>query len=328
MGSMSLASRYLIPFASVGSDGCTRALETLQLPYLNKLLQRMTLRSTDAGDEYTLSPPHERAWANHLGLCADNGKTPWAAHTLSLLPALSKAYGYQSGQAWAYITPCFWHVGVDQIQMLHPDGLKLSEADSRTVLEAVRPYFAEDGITLHYYSPTRWYAHSLLFEGLATASTDRVVGRNVNAWMSEGAQAAPLRRLQNEMQMLLYTHAVNDARQAAGQLPVNSFWVSGAGALAAPVAARPHITVLDALREPALQESWDCWSGAWQQLDSTVIKDLHDKAASGQRIDLTLCGERAAQHWQTFAPSMAQQFSTLLGNYLGLKPKEIWHKQL
>jgi hypothetical protein len=29
------------------------------------------------------------------------------------------------------------------------------------------------------------------------------------------------------MQMLLYTHAFNDRRQAAGHMPVNSFWVSG-----------------------------------------------------------------------------------------------------
>jgi hypothetical protein len=311
---------YLIPFAAVGSEACARAWEGLQLPHLDKLMQRIRLTGSDEGDEYTLSPPHERALAKAAGLWNDDGKTPWAAHVLSS----SNAFGYVAGQAWAQITPCFWHVGVDQVQMLHPDALHLSEEDSRTVLEAVRPYFAEDGIALHYDSPTRWYAQSSLFDGLATASLDRVVGRNVNAWMPEGAQAAPLRRLQNEMQMLLYTHAVNDRRQAAGQLAVNSFWVSGAGALQATALKPSDMQVIDNLRTPALHEDWAAWSAAWQQLDNSVIKDLADKAWRGEPLKLTLCGERAAQHWESFQPSLKRRFTSLLG----LQPNKIMHRQL
>jgi hypothetical protein len=306
-------SHYLIPFASVGSDGCQHAWKTLQLPYLDKLLQHMALTSTDTADEYTLSPPHERAAAQQLGLWTQNGCTPWAAHEL----AGSQAYGYQAGQAWAFITPCFWHVGVDQIQMLHPESLQLSEADSRAVLEAVRPYFAEDGIGLHYDSPTRWLAQSPLFEDLATASLDRVVGRNVNAWMPEGPRGAPLRRLQNEMQMLLYTHPVNDARQAAGQLAVNSFWVSGAGSLAndRPAPTLDNFAVLDNLRTPALHENWDCWSGAWQQLDATVFKDLNTPALGTQPFSITLCGERSAQRWSSVKPSLWTDMTRFLRRF-------------
>ena len=315
---------YLIPLASVGSEGRARAWDSLQLPHLDKLLERMALQPVDVADEYTLSPPHERALAQHMGLWAGDGKTPWAAHELSN----SQAFGYQNSQAWATITPCFWHVGVDQIQMLHPDGLHLTEEDSRTVLEAVRPYFAEDGIMLHYDSPTRWFVQSPLFDGLATASLDRVVGRNVNAWMPEGAQAAPLRRLQNEMQMLLYTHPVNDRRQAAGLLAVNSFWVSGAGALPADIPAQPSITVLDDLHTPALHENWDSWSAAWQQLDSTVLKDLSDKAWRGERFELILCGERAAQHWRSFSPTLAQRLKHPFIRLLGQQPERNLLNQL
>jgi hypothetical protein len=314
---------YLIPFAAVGSEGSAQAWDALALPHLGKLLQRMALQHTDAGDEYTLSAPHERVLAKQLGLWAGDGHTPWAAQTLSA----SQACGYQAGQAWAQITPCSWHVGTDQIQMLHPDGLQLSEAESREVLAVMQPYFTEDGISLHYDSPTRWYAHSPLFDGLATASLDRVVGRNVNAWMPEGAKAAPLRRLQNEMQMLLYTHAFNDRRQAAGQLPVNSFWVSGAGALPAGVAvpATPlTMTVLDTLRTPALHKDWASWSAAWQQLDSTVLKDLSEQAWRGEPLSITFCGERAAQHWQSIQPSLVQRFTSLFTS----KPNKIERKQL
>ncbi len=315
---------YLIPFAAVGSEACARAVAGLQLPHLDKLMQRMALHSTDAADEYTLSPPHERAYAQQLGLWTQDGKTPWAAHALASSPTLSQAFAYQAGQAWAQITPCFWHVGTEQVQMLHPEGLELSEAESREVLAIMQPYFAEDGITLHYDSLTRWYAQSPLFAGLATASLDRVVGRNVNAWMSEGAQAAPLRRLQNEMQMLLYTHAINDRRQAAGHMPVNSFWVSGAGALPTQTTPQSELTVLDDLRTPALHEDWAAWAAAWQKLDATILKDLSDQAWRGELVNLILCGERAAQHWQSFQPSAKQR---LLGLF-GRKPNRIQHEQL
>jgi hypothetical protein len=311
---------YLIPFASVGSEACARAVAGLPLPHLDKLMQRMALQGQDVGDEYTLSPPHERALARNLDLWTQDGKTAWAAHALSL----SKAFGYQAGQAWAQITPCFWHVGTDQVQMLNPEDLQLSEAESREVLAIMQPYFAEDGITLHYDAPTRWYAHSPLFDNLATASLDRVVGRNVNAWMPEGAQAAPLRRLQNEMQMLLYTHAFNDRRQAAGHMPVNSFWVSGAGALPGAAAKAVDMQVLDDLRTPALHEDWAQWAVVWQKLDATILKDLSEQAWRGELVNITLCGERAAQHWQRFQPSAKQRFLSIFGH----KPNRIWHKQL
>lgn len=314
---------YLIPFASVGSEPCAQAWAALQLPHLTKLMQRMALHSSDMGDAYTLSPPHERAQAKALGLWTADGSTPWAAHTLSQTVTHMPT---QAGQAWAQITPCYWHVGTDQLTMLHPDGLQLTEPASREVMALMQPYFAEDGIHLHYASPLVWYAHSPLFDGLATASLDRVVGRNVNTWMPEAAQAAPLRRLQNEMQMLLYTHPFNDRRHAAGLLPVNSFWVSGAGALPTAPATAPaaNMQVLDDLRKPALQEDWGQWAAAWQALDASLFKDLCDQAWRGESVALTLCGERAAQHWQSYQPSAWQRFTSIFG----LQTNKIQHNQL
>jgi hypothetical protein len=311
----------LIPFASASSPACTQAWQSLKLPQFERLMQRMALAHSDAADEYTLSPPHERALAQALGMPASDGCTPWAAHALAQAPADT---GYQHGQAWATITPCYWHVGVDQIQMLHPDALQINEADSHTVLEAMRPYFAEDGISLHYISPSRWVAQSPLFDGLATASLDRVAGRNVNAWMPEGPQAAPLRRLQNEMQMLLYTHPVNDQRQAAGLQPINSFWVSGAGALHTALHttthAAPDMQTIDDLRQPALLEDWARWATAWQHLDATLFQTLNAQTERGEAVALILCGERAAQHYRTAPATLKSRFLSLLGqqstNYL------------
>jgi hypothetical protein len=93
----------------------------------------------------------------------------------------------------------------------------------------MQPYFEEDGIQLHWHSAHTWLAQGPVFQNLASASLARVRGQPTDPWIPRQSAAQRLRRLQNEMQMLLYTHAVNDARGARGQAPVNGFWMSGTG---------------------------------------------------------------------------------------------------
>ncbi|MDO9195888.1 phosphoglycerate mutase [Rhodoferax sp.] len=299
----------LIPFAFCSSEGCAAALPTLKLPHLAKLLARLTPLPMDKGDEFSLSPPHERALARTLGLPAQDGLIPWAA-----LQALNK--GQPADGAWGFITPCHWQVGTNHIAM---SGLELpdfSTQESQTLLAAMQPYFEEDGIALHYDHPTRWLARGDLFDGLATASLDRVVGRNVENWMPRSASAAGLRRLQNEMQMLLYTHPVNDARAARGAPPVNSFWLSGTGALPQPLPepAEPQPVVATHLREAALNEDWAAWVQAWQALDATeCVALLRALDQGGGGHQLTLCGERNAQTFDAQPQTFYKRFMNIFG---------------
>jgi len=306
----------LIPFAFCSSEGCASVLPTLQLPHLQKLLSRLTSEPMDTGDEFSLSPPHERALARALGLPVEDGLIPWAA-----------LQNQASGGAWAFITPCHWQVGTNHISMSGQNLPDFSAQESQTLLAAMQPYFEEDGITLHYEHPSRWLARSDAFRGLATASLDRVVGRNVENWIARSASAAALRRLQNEMQMLLYTHPVNDARAARGVLPVNSFWLSGTGALPqqlTPATQHPPPVVITTLRDAALNEDWAAWAQAWQQLDATECATLLAELDRGALGQLTLCGER---HAQTFN-ALRQPILKRLMNLFGTQPPSSLLKQL
>lgn len=305
---MSTSLHVLIPLAASESEGCRKALANLRLPNLERLLARLTPAVLDSGPEDSLSPPHERALARHYGLGAADGQIPWAAW---------QAGEAADGHAWAFITPCHWQVMTDHIVMPHPDSLNLQEAESRAILAAVRPFFEEDGIQLEYVSPTRWLAYSEVFRGLATASLDRVVSgvgaRNVDEWMPPTAQAGPLRRLQSEMQMLLYTHAVNDARAERGLAPINSFWVSGAGALttAPPPVAAPRMPLT--LLQAAQYEDWAGWAAAWQQIDANACAGLLAALDQGQKVQLTLCGERNAQTFESAPRSLLQKITGIFG---------------
>lgn len=278
----------LIPYAFSNSEGCKAALPTLQLPQLEKLLSRLTPEPLDVGDNASLSPPHERALARALGLPLSDGLIPWAA-----LQALQNGL---PGGAWAFITPCHWHVGSKHAAMGGMTLPQFSEADSHRLLAAMQPYFAEDGIELHYGQPHCWLAHSDLFDGLATAALERVVGRDVQTWLPVGPKASTVQRLQAEMQMLLYHHPLNDERAAQGLVPVNSFWLSGTGVLhELPATPTDAPVVITALRDAALNEDWAGWSKAWTALDGKECSALLAALARGEPVQLTLCGERHAQ---------------------------------
>jgi hypothetical protein len=311
----------LIPYAASHAEGCQTALTGLKLPNLQKLLSRLTAQPLDEGDELSLSPPHERALANALGLSAADGQIPWAALRAQKHPTLA-----DFGGAWAYVTLCHWQADKKQVSMRQIPMQDLSQAESNTFLDAMRPYFVEDGLTLYPDELGRWLAHGDMLTGLATASPDRVLGRSLAPWMPDTAQASGLMRLVSEMQMLLYTHPLNDAREARGALPVNAIWFSGSGSLtrmpdtpdrtadaALHSKRRQAPTAANTLREAALQEDWATWAAAWQALDDTEIKAMLEASLRGEPVQLTLCGERHAQTWLTQPQPLMQTIKSFFG---------------
>jgi hypothetical protein len=284
----------LIPFASASAPECRAIGPQLVTPHLNALLAELTPEDTDAGNDHSLSLPHERALARALGLVQPagnpygDGLIPWAA---------AQSDDPTTPQAW--FTPCHFQVGMEQVTLL--DGAPLDDAHARPLFDALAPFCAEDAITLRYESATRWHASGEALRGIACASLDRVMGRPVDAWLVESpanpAGAQLLKRLQSEAQMLFYTHAVNDAREAARQHIINGIWISGAGALPAPLAPPTAPDMPDTLRQAALRADWAAWQAAWAALDATTIKPLLDAARRGKAVTLSLCGERSAQRW-------------------------------
>lgn len=281
----------LIPCAGALSDAGRAATEALDLPQLARLLARMQHTRRDAGDEYTRTPPHERALAEAIGWHGGDGTLPWAAQAAA-------QDGIAVGDAaWGLLTPVHQHVGTEQVSLLDPSVLTLDDTTSRALLDAVRELFESEGFTVVWGAPLRWYVAHPMLDGLATASLDRVIGRNVDAWLPDQREARLLRRLQMEVQMVLHALPLNETLEAAGQLPVNTTWLSGCGRAQPVTGARP--TLEPRLRPPALHEDWAAWQSAWQTLDADVIAPALQRVEQGQPLTLTLCGERHADHYAT-----------------------------
>ena len=325
--SAALAHHLIGPFASASSAGCQQAVQQLNLIHLPALLDRLQAEPVWECDEYSYSTPHEHKLAEALAWPQDlrlDGQMPWAAHTARLLGVATKL-----PMAWGLVTLCHWQIHADHVTMAHPAELALKPEEAHSLCESMQPWFAEEGLHLvelpvDKSGIVQWLAHGRMLENLRTASLDRVCGRNVESWMPTStrattsptaARAAPLQRLQSEMQMLLYTHPVNERRMAHNELPVNSFWVSGAGILPTEVpvlpeaedALQPHL--LRQLATAAQREDWQAWLTAWNWLDDAVFAPLLQRHKEGklQRLRITLCSERRALTWNAAPVSLFQK---------------------
>ncbi len=282
----------LIPFASRNEAAFLALAPTLKLPNLARLLQRLSPGPLDTASAESLLMPHERVLARAI-------------------PADTET----SAIACARITPCHWQVGQGQVIMGNPEDLDLSEDESRALLNAMQPYFQEDGIDLSHERSGVWLAQGELFRDLPLASTDRVTGRNIDDWLNKTPAAAKLNRLQNEMQMLLYTHPVNDLRAQRGAVAVNSFWASSPPVTPQILQAKQWV-VPRCLASAALRQDATAWAQAWQDMDATDCRALLDALAQGGEHTLTLCGD---QHAQTFTLT-PQRLWTQIMNKIAPKP--------
>jgi hypothetical protein len=327
------ANHVVVPWAVSLFEPCQQALPQLDdvqaFPHLHALLGKLVVSERLEGDEYALAAPHERLWARQQGWAhGAEAVVPWAAR-LAQLDGLPDMPGQA---AWGLLTPCHWAMGHDHLTFTNPESLELDEAASRALLAAIAPLFEEDGWQVHWGHPTRWYVQHPSLSGLPTASLDRVIGRNPDLWMPEHPQARLIKRLQSEVQMLLYEHPINEARQAQGLQPVNTFWLSGCGALPAPptpAAAQALWQEQSGPRAALLQSDVAQWLAAWRALEHTTWPQLLAQIEQGQAVRLSLCGERHAvtlRNPPPAAPGLGQTLARLGQRAAGVASALGWRR--
>lgn len=301
----------LVPFASPLSEAspgpASAALTDLQAPVLQTLLSRLPpAEPWHSGDEWSLSPPHEQALSRLSGWSAGasaDGLVPMAAWL-----ALSRGLPGAERPGWAIVTPTHWNLGTEQVSLFDPAQLGLDEGTAQRLYADVGELFTSEGYDWHWLSASQWMCRHDELAELPTASLDRVIGRNIDRWLTPDRRARRLRRLQNEAQMLLHSHPLNAQREERGAWTVNSLWCSGTGCLPQgwrmPQALQVQIS--DALRAPSLAQDSAAWREAFLRWDEQVLAPWVALHADNPQASLTLCGERSALHWQMEPVSAAR----------------------
>ena len=278
----------------------TQALAALPM---NPSLQTLSHTSIHPAPPLPADSPcgaHELAFAQALGWSVPPSLLPMAAWQAAQLGLAGDA-----DPAWAFIDLVNCEFNQGRVRIRLPQGL--SSDDSLAFMHAMQGFFLEDGIALHPVSPGRFLARSSIFAGLPCVTTERACLQDMHALhdVAELSTQTPaqrlLRRLQNEMQMLLYTHALNADRAQT----INSFWVSGCGEL--PTHTRTNVQLHMPLREAYLQHDTTAWAATW----STLAQQLLAPALlQGERV--VLCGvdrcltlqASATPWWQRLWPSL------------------------
>ena len=298
------AEHLIIPWAACDAAPWWPTVNGLPPPQratLSALLQGLQIAHHDLAPASSLSPPHERALARALDWTQlDDGLLPWAALGAG-----------KAGQACGWISLCHWVMGREQATLGHPDWLQIRGEESAALLQAMRPFFQSEGIELQALDSQRWLACGSAME-LPCAALDRVVGRDVDPWLPAGVPGRLLRRLQNEMQMLLYTHPVNEARAQRGEPAINSLWFSGTGCLPAGGGRQAAVHMPHTLTRAALADDWLAYAQAWVTLEQQALRPLLARLRSEQAVSLTLCGERGALTLHSAQATLWQKLKTRL----------------
>ncbi len=111
---------------------------------------------------------------------------------------------------------------------------ELSHAESQALSSTLASHLAQDGWLLRLRHPQRWYLSGGEPQDLITLPLPAVRGSAVPAVAFTGGDACAWTTRLNEIQMLMHTHPVNQARAEAGRPAVNSLWLWGAGDLQQP----------------------------------------------------------------------------------------------
>ena len=248
-----------------------------QQPAMQQLARLQAVKLAYPTDDSSCSS-HECACAQALGWQLPIDLLPFAA-----LAAHEHQLTCPPDHGWAFVD--LVHAEFNQGQMFYSLPANLTASESDSFLQAMQTYFEEDGIHLQTLAAGRFLAHATSLKNLPSVSLAQVLQDGTHALAESQPLAAQspaqrlLRRLQNEMQMLLYTHPLNEQRQQT----VNSFWLSGTGDL--PAGSRSHVKLHTGLQASFLAQDTQAWAAQWARLAEEVIWP-----ALQQNRSVLLCG--------------------------------------
>jgi hypothetical protein len=255
----------LFPAQDIAAEVCAG----LQLPALEKLLAR---GNASAAPVATLED-----W-----LCTAFG-------VQSVAPVRAAADGLDVGEAyWLCADPVSLQLQRAQILVL-PEAMPGKE-DAESVCAALNVHFAEAGLRFAAPHSQRWYVQVEAEPQMTTSPLRQVVWRDAKFFQPQGADALCWQRIVTEMQMLLYAHPLNQAREARGEAMINSLWLWGGG------------------RAEALQKVFEAFGG-----DSSLAAAFAQTAGvvHAGSLQTMLDGQQASGLWVCVAAGDAQRCGDL-----------------
>jgi len=136
----------------------------------------------------------------------------------------------------------------------------LDASESSALLATLNAHFRDDGVQFVAPQPDRWFVHADIAPALRTRPLAAALGRTLRDLLPSGADAGRWRRWQDEIQMLLFEHPVNTAREHAGRGIVSGVWLAEGGTR--PAAAATNVANVRTLAEAGIAHALAAFAGA------------------------------------------------------------------
>lgn len=184
------------------------------LPSLDRLLARGRIETTP--------PISLDEWlCNELGITRQQD-FPIAAICLAV-------EGKSPGQDnWLRADPV--HVRIERDQLILSENPSLTDDEAAQLCESLATHFGNE------FSPTitrtgAWLVQANSHADISTTALPNAIGKHIDPLLPQGPDAMHWRKLLNEIQMLLFAHPINQARETRGLPTANSLWLWGSGRL-------------------------------------------------------------------------------------------------
>lgn len=148
---------------------------------------------------------------------------------------LARAFAAPAGRRGYRAAPVHLRPDRDRLLLFAGDALRLSDDESSSICTDFNRLFGADGLALESRDG-EWLLTAEQPPGPELPALRAVAGQYLDTVIPDDAASRPWRQLLNEVQMFLFDHPVNGAREARGDLSVNGLWFWGGGAIDAAAA--------------------------------------------------------------------------------------------
>ncbi|MGC2049242.1 MAG: hypothetical protein WA635_11610 [Gallionella sp.] len=270
----------VIPDLFLPKDIAAEVCADLRLPALEKLLGK-------GRSENLRAVPLE----SHL--CELFGVT--CAADAPIAPVSAAFDGLEAGY-WLRADPV--HLRLQRDQMLLA-GVMPGVDEAAQFCASLNDYFSGQGMEFFAPHPQRWYVRLDALPRIRTTPLSGVLGGNMRGALPTGEDAARWHQVFNEVQMVLFAHPLNQAREARNEPMINSVWFWGVGGSSVPSLNNDHTYVssdeiLVEMFAAAAGVPFAAWSEQWDDSLSLTLSQRERGRSSDGRQLLVWVGLRSA----------------------------------
>jgi hypothetical protein len=129
---------------------------------------------------------------------------------------------------WLYAAPVHLVLQRDSFSLAEPVPLSLESDEIEALTSAFNQHFNQDKMQFFWHD-TMWFLRLDSNPNIQTSAPEAALNKDVSAYLPAGEGAMQWAKFTNEIQMLLFEHPINRAREAKRLPAINSIWCYGLG---------------------------------------------------------------------------------------------------